>query len=189
MIRQTHTEDETVEIVISFDGDGHVAREEFLGNLMSTWPGIFPDPVSALRHYDDVYPRMNIIDAPTKQMLQVFQQQNVPVGIVTNGETYRQMKKVRHNNLESLVKAVVVSEAVGIRKPDKGIFEHALQLVGADPLRTLFVGDNPEADILGAKSLGMAAAWIHRNRDWPYEHMRPDYILGHVSEVKDLLFG
>jgi putative hydrolase of the HAD superfamily len=63
----------------------------------------------------------------------------------------------------------------------------ALELTGASATTTLFVGDNPEADILGAQGLGMFTAWVHRGREWPYADRRPEYLVGHVSEVGELV--
>ena len=49
------------------------------------------------------------------------------------------------------------SDEVGCRKPDKRIFDLALKSLGAEPSATVHIGDNPEADIWGAKQAGMRA--------------------------------
>lgn len=56
---------------------------------------------------------------------------------------------------------VVVSDAVGWRKPRPDIFERALAEMGVEPGECLFVGDRPEIDVAGAKGVGMAAAWLN----------------------------
>jgi FMN phosphatase YigB (HAD superfamily) len=53
----------------------------------------------------------------------------------------------------------------------------------------MFVGDDPDADILGAAVLGMRTAWVHRGRDWPYDVRHPDYVISRVSEVRGLVLG
>ena len=77
----------------------------------------------------------------------------------------------------------MVSEEVGAAKPAPEIFRHALEAIAADPAGTLFVGDNPDADIVGAKRLGMPAAWVHLGRDWELDEPRPDYVIGSVWEL------
>ncbi len=51
----------------------------------------------------------------------------------------------------------VFSDEVGCRKPDKRIFDLAVKGLGTEPSNTVHVGDNPEADIWGAKQAGMRA--------------------------------
>ena len=99
-----------------------------------------------------------------------------------------QWAKVRHCGLEGLVNAVIVSGDLGIHKPDRRIFEWALTKIEGRAESTLFVGDNPTADILGASGVGMATAWIRLGRDWPFDDRRPDYVLDHVSEAREIVF-
>ena len=67
------------------------------------------------------------------------------------------------------------------------MFRHALSLVGGDPATTLFVGDNPDADIIGALSLGIQTAWMHLGREWPHPQSPPHHLLGHVAEVRGIV--
>ena len=80
-----------------------------------------------------------------------------------------------------------MSEEVGVAKPDPAIFQRALGAIGAQPAETLFVGDNPVADIGGAQQLGMLTAWVHLGRDWELDAPRPDYVIGAVWELDHLL--
>ncbi len=60
--------------------------------------------------------------------------------------------------------AVVVSADVGAIKPDASIFraaEAALGMAGASPASFLHVGDDPRADVAGARRAGWRAAWLH----------------------------
>ena len=60
-----------------------------------------------------------------------------------------------------LFAAIVVSDEVGWRKPGPAIFEAALHRVGVTADQTLFVGDRPDIDVLGAHQIGMRTAWIN----------------------------
>jgi putative hydrolase of the HAD superfamily len=77
---------------------------------------------------------------------------NYPFGPVVSGSLERM-------GVADLFGAVVVSGEIGWSKPHPEIFRHALAAMDADPARTLFVGDNPVADMQGAKRAGMATAW------------------------------
>lgn len=62
--------------------------------------------------------------------------------------------------------AVVDSSLVGFEKPDPRIFRHALKLAGSPPNRTLHVGDLYEADIVGARSVGIFPILLDPFGDW-----------------------
>ena len=85
-----------------------------------------------------------------------------PVAIVTNGAEEHQWIKVRATGLDTRIKTIVISEAVGLRKPQREIFEYAARELGVAPEACLMVGDNYDADCLGALGAGMAAMRIDR---------------------------
>ncbi len=62
---------------------------------------------------------------------------------------------------------VIDSAEVGVEKPDPRIFEIALARCGADPRRTLYVGDLYHADVIGARGAGLHALLLYPYGDWP----------------------
>lgn len=85
-----------------------------------------------------------------------------PVGIITNGFSETQHKKMQRFELESRVSQVVISEEVGYLKPDPRLFEHATRLAGQDPSRILYVGDSYSSDVVGGLQSGWKTAWFNR---------------------------
>ncbi len=79
------------------------------------------------------------------------------LGLVTNGTGETQRAKLQALALDGLFDPVLISEEVGVRKPDQRIFELALASWGVVAESVLFVGDDPVSDILGAKAAGMRA--------------------------------
>jgi FMN phosphatase YigB (HAD superfamily) len=77
--------------------------------------------------------------------------------------------------------AVVVSDAVGWRKPKRVIFDEALHRLAVRPEQALFVGDRAEIDVLGAQGAGMDAAWIN-----PGAAALPPGIAPPTYEIRDL---
>ncbi|HEX7036549.1 MAG TPA: HAD family hydrolase, partial [Pseudomonadales bacterium] len=65
------------------------------------------------------------------------------------------------------IDCVVVSEEVGVRKPDAEIFRIAADRLGIAPARSWFIGDNPTIDIVGARDAGFRAIWLRGTRPWP----------------------
>ena len=89
------------------------------------------------------------------------------LGIVTNNSTVEQIDKLRALDIAHFFDAVVISEEVGVTKPDPKIFSIALERIGASARDTVFVGDNWTNDIGGAVNAGMAAVWLNHNDKTP----------------------
>lgn len=188
-ISQKHTEEEAVALMLAFDARGQRPRQDMFRDFMVQWPGVFRDVDQAMQVFLTLYPRMLVLDPQTRELLEDLQDSGIPCAIVTNGGTIMQMNKVREAGLDGLVKTIVISEAFGVAKPDRRIFEHALAQIGALAPTTIFVGDNPENDILGALGLGMCTAWLHHGRQWPHADRHPDYIIDRVSHVRHIVLG
>lgn len=83
--------------------------------------------------------------------------------IITNGFVEVQGVKMRSARLEEYFEHIINSEHVGVRKPHPDIFQHALELAGASKEESLMIGDDWEADILGARNFGMDQAYLTIN--------------------------
>ena len=87
---------------------------------------------------------------------------NLPFGIITNGNSEQQRKKIKNTGLEETARPIIVSEEIGASKPDKFIFHEACRQADVSPENTLYVGDRFEADILGGKKAGLHTIWLRR---------------------------
>ncbi|MGX7417723.1 HAD family hydrolase [Carnobacterium gallinarum] len=94
----------------------------------------------------------------------------IQLGIITNGPTDHQMKKIKQLNLEKWIKPenMIISESSGFAKPDPRIFDLAADVFNLEAKKTLYVGDNYDNDVNGAKEAGWQALWFnHRERQQP----------------------
>jgi putative hydrolase of the HAD superfamily len=78
-----------------------------------------------------------------------------PLHIITNGFEEVQFKKLHHSGISSYFKYVITSEMAGSQKPSREIFKYAFDKTNATASESIFIGDSIEADIAGAKSVGM----------------------------------
>jgi putative hydrolase of the HAD superfamily len=84
--------------------------------------------------------------------------------------------------------SIVVSEEVGWRKPRAEVFHRGLEALGVAPARAIFVGDNAEIDVGGAKGAGMAAIWINRDgAAFPEGLSAPDHTVAALPEIRAIL--
>lgn len=77
--------------------------------------------------------------------------------IVTNGFKEVQHKKIAKTPIENCFKGIINADEVGYKKPNPIIFNHALEIANRRPEQVLMVGDDLEADILGALNCGLHA--------------------------------
>ncbi|MEK4912861.1 HAD family hydrolase [Bacillus sp. FSL E2-8887] len=85
------------------------------------------------------------------------------VGIITNGSTQRQKAKIMNTGLNEYFDTIIISEEVGFSKPDKRIFELALNKLNVQSEDVLFVGDDLEKDIAGCQNANIKGIWFNPN--------------------------
>ncbi|HUF47761.1 MAG TPA: HAD family hydrolase [Vicinamibacterales bacterium] len=88
--------------------------------------------------------------------------QGVPLAIVTNNGVAEQRRKLARVGLERFVHVLVTSEQVGVSKPGRAIFEHALAAVGVEAADAVMIGDAWTSDVVGARTAGIRAVWFNR---------------------------
>jgi len=72
-------------------------------------------------------------------------------------------ERLEETGLAGLVDGAVASAVLGVAKPDRAIFSHALELAGAGPEEALHVGDSPVEDVEGALAAGLRAVLVVRD--------------------------
>ena len=81
--------------------------------------------------------------------------------IITNGFKNVQLKKLKKSGLNKYFKTLTISEDIGVQKPNEKIFLHALSNASAEIKNSIMIGDNYNADILGAKNIGMKSIYFN----------------------------
>jgi putative hydrolase of the HAD superfamily len=102
------------------------------------------------------------IDPDTEAVLKTLQGKYT-LGIISNFAIPECVfKLLRISGIGDVFDVVVVSGAINKRKPSPEIFQSALKLLGVSASEAVFVGDTIDADIEGAKAVGMRAVYIER---------------------------
>ncbi len=104
--------------------------------------------------------------------------------IITNGFNEVQHKKLENALLKPYFEQIITSELAGVKKPNPKIFYYAMKLANARAEESIMIGDNFEADILGAKHLGMQTIFCDFNGDVATEHVLS---VSNLSEIKTFL--
>ena len=100
------------------------------------------------------------------EALERLQRQGLTLAVVSNSDgTCAQ--SLDEAGLLRYMNFVIDSAEVGVEKPDPRIFEIAVARCGADPRRTLYVGDLYHADVVGARGAGLHPLLLDPHGDWP----------------------
>jgi len=104
--------------------------------------------------------------------------------LVTNGISRVQRGRLSLSGIADCFSAILISEELGVAKPDARFFEAACKALRLPPSDLLCVGDTPAADILGARAAGIDACWYAPSGSaWPLGAGAPDYTIRSLKEL------
>jgi putative hydrolase of the HAD superfamily len=163
--------------------EDRVSKEDLrYGRLKDTFKKIKYSVNDELIHnlsvdYINVLPNSNVLFEGTHEILSHLQS-NYQLHIITNGFNEVQYKKMQMSNLSSYFNKIITSEDAGVKKPNPIIFQYALAQAQANANESIMIGDNWEADIMGAKNAGLDVIFCNFNNE---------AVSSSIKSVKNLL--
>jgi putative hydrolase of the HAD superfamily len=137
-------------IALPGDTDSSTAPVETLDTMFSGYLAAY---TKAWRAYDDAIPTLcRVRDA------------GLAVAVLTNGDQAQQTAKLRATGLLDLCGPVLASSALPAAKPSKVAYDAVCEALDRSPDQLLMVGDNLDADVLGARAAGFHAVHLDRSR-------------------------
>jgi putative hydrolase of the HAD superfamily len=107
------------------------------------------------------------------------------LGLLTNGSAAFQRRKLLRFELEPLFELILIEGELGYGKPDRRVFDAALRHFAVSAAGCWMIGDNLEADVAGARSLGITAIWHDAHGAGLPEQpaVVPDRVIRNLSEL------
>jgi len=153
----------------SFDAMGIAVKDKIINRLSE-------DYIQNLSSFKHILPG-------TFEILE-YLKGNYGLHIITNGFSEAQEKKMKNAQIRGYFEIVVNSEMAGVKKPNPKIFQMALKMANVSPENAVMIGDNLEADILGAQNAGLSAIHLNSHGDDLHAHSA---IINHLNEIKNFL--
>lgn len=138
VLRETRFSKTFIDLGVSPESIPHQFEDDYV-NICPTKTNLFPKSHETLSYLNNKY----------------------SMHVISNGFKESTEMKIHNNGLGIYFDNVIISEVVGINKPDKAIFEHALSLADAHVSESMMIGDSIEADVRGAQSFGMKAIYFN----------------------------
>lgn len=173
----------------------YLRLDRFAHPLRTVWRGTDEELTSYARALDPLY--LGRLAENTRllpgamELIEAVHTAGMRTGILSNGFRSVQHEKLRRTGLDGVVDLVVLSDDIGVNKPDVRLYRHAMELSGEPhPEAHLMIGDNPSTDIAGAVNAGWRAILIDPSAGATGVSLSPDGtgLAGGVGALVDL-FG
>jgi FMN phosphatase YigB (HAD superfamily) len=181
-VRARHGLDGDLAWIADLDDSGMTPREDFFAAIK--------DRVGLAERVDDLvalwrvdFPSRYRCEQAVLDQLGVARSRGWSIGVVTNGDAQVQARKLAAAGLNAAVDSICVSGAEGVRKPDPRIFVLAAERAGAPLQPGWMIGDHPDADIAGARHVGLGTVWLSRGRTWNLRQFQPDHQAADPAEA------
>jgi putative hydrolase of the HAD superfamily len=133
----------------------------------------------------NLLPARTVLFPDTKEVLQYLTDKGYLLHLITNGFEKTQHSKLYYSGLDYYFKHVITSEGSNSLKPQKEIFEFALNKASANVLESVMIGDSIEVDVMGAMSAGMDQ--VHVNYSGVKQEIAPTYTVSTLKELEGFL--
>lgn len=130
-------------------------------------------------------PTRTILFPDTKEVLQYLTDKGYRLHLITNGFELVQHGKLKSSGIDHFFKEVITSEGSNSLKPQKEIFDYALNRTGAIAKESLMIGDSIEVDIAGAIAVGIDQ--VHVNHINAKQSLIPTYTVTELKQLKEFL--
>ncbi len=170
--------------------NGYIRQEEL--RLKRMWLTLLDFKIAdedLARQMSEVFlqllPTRTILFPNTIEVLQYLSAKGYRMHIITNGFEKTQHSKLKTSGLDKFFEEVITSEGSNSLKPQKEIFEFAMNLAGCTAEESIMIGDGLDVDVLGAMNAGMDQVHVNFN-DAPQD-LKPTYTIRNLEELKEFL--
>lgn len=166
-----------------------ITAEQLQTRRFQSWANRLSIPAKQLNH-EFLESMAEICQAlpGAKELVEYLESRHVQMAIITNGFTQLQTVRLERTGFHRYFSPVVISEQLGIAKPNRAIFDHTLGLMNnPDRSKVLMIGDTLASDILGGINADLDTCWLnHHDQEHP-ESIKPTYQVSSLRELKSLL--
>lgn len=110
------------------------------------------------------------------------------LSVITNGLKEVQRPRLNKLHMSHLFESIIVSDEIGVAKPDIEFFEHSYNTISNPPPKSevLVIGDNLKSDILGGINFGVDTCWISHDKQ-NTSSIKPTYTVDNLFGLSSIL--
>ncbi len=145
----------------------HIDDKQLAGNVAKDYTAMAPLKTNMFPH------ALEVLD---------YLKQKYSLHIITNGFEEVQHIKIKNCRIDHYFDRVITSELAGFKKPDVRIYEYSMNVTNSTTATSLMIGDNMEADIIGARDAGIHQVYFN-----PAGQEHTENITYEIKDLKELM--
>ncbi len=130
-----------------------------------------------------------------KECLSNLRERNIKTAIITDGIPIKQYEKILRLEIDHLIDLVLITDQIGIRKPNPSLFEYCLKKFNVKGQETIYIGDRLDKDIEPALKNGIHSIFIHRGGKYDLsskiedkgQNIKPTYEINSLDEIVEII--
>ena len=139
-------------------------------------------------NYSNIHETLWYLFDDVAETLQKIKDMNIKLGVMTNGTSENQRKKMKRFDIEKYFDYIFIEEEAGYGKPDIKMYEHMLQTTKIENEKIIMVGDNLVWDIEPPNKLGIYSIWINKKGlKLENYNIKPMKIIDKISDIIELI--
>lgn len=147
--------------------------------------GVKADLNKAVERFEELLGQQSILFSDSEEVLKKISN-ILPVGIITNGIKHIQRNRLSKSVIMNYVSCLVISDEIGVTKPNKEIFEYALKQMNVKADECLMIGDGIYSDVLGANNAGIDMCYLNKNNKSLPEGISCKYMIKELKDCVDI---
>ncbi len=142
------------------------------------------EKINSIQLYDDV-----------KECLWKLRKLSIKTAIITDGISIKQYEKILRLRIDKLIDLVIISDEIGIKKPNPKLFSYWLKKSDIQGPETIYIGDRIDKDIIPASLNNIHGVYLHRGGKYENYNanflskgnFKPDYEITNLNEIFDII--
>ncbi len=142
------------------------------------------EKIDFIKLYDDVEP-----------CLRKLKNLGLKSAIISDGIPLKQYEKILRLGIDKLIDLTVISDEIGIRKPNPKLFDFCLKKFGVVGPEAMYIGDRIDKDIIPALLNNIHSVYIHRGGKYDTfktgvqipEGTKPDHEISDLNEIFEII--
>ncbi|MHA2392469.1 MAG: TIGR02253 family HAD-type hydrolase [Promethearchaeota archaeon] len=166
------------------DGTHYITYNERHKFIAAAVMAYHEEKVKSIRLYDDV-----------EECLRRIKNLFIKTSIITDGIPIKQYEKILRLGIDKLIDFVIVSDEIGIKKPNPKLFKYWLKKFGLNGTETIYIGDRIDKDIVPANVNNIYSVYLHRGGKYDFYssdvkvkgNLKPDFEISNLSELISII--
>ncbi len=151
--------------------------------------GEYRDPAELSRFYLQELSQTDFMVDGARALVEEFLEKGHRLCLITNGLTDVQRPRIQKVDFGKYFESIVVSDEIGIAKPDAGFFEHAFSEIGRPAKEeVIVVGDSLNSDIQGGNNFGLDTCWYNPSGSANHTKHLPTYEIDRIGRLREIVF-